>query len=64
MKTPTTIEALQHTDVRGKILKYIRLKNGEHEVLINVGDKTYQSVKELEKAQQIPLHDEDKKNKK
>lgn len=49
------IEAIQHADVKGKILNYIKITNGEHNVLINVGEKTYKSVKELAKVQELPL---------
>jgi hypothetical protein len=41
------VEVLTYKDVRGKELLYLRIKDGENEVLINVGDKTYKAVKEL-----------------
>lgn len=43
-----TIEVLEHTDVRGKILQYLKLTNKKgSDVLINVGAKTYNGVREL-----------------
>lgn len=62
----TTVQAIQHADVKGKILNYIRIKNGQYEVLINVGEKTYNAVKQIEKVIDIPdpIQEEEKKNKK
>ena len=43
-----TIQVLEHADVKGKILQYLKLTNskGSH-ILINVGDKTFKGVREL-----------------
>lgn len=50
------VQAIQHTDVRGKVQNYIKISNGEHHVIINVGEKTYQAVKDLETVQELPLN--------
>lgn len=45
----TQVKAIAHKDVRGKELFYLEIKNtntGEN-VLINVGQKTYETVKKL-----------------
>lgn len=42
-------QAIQWTDVNGKQLYYIRLTNGDKTHLINVGEKTYKAVTELDK---------------
>ena len=42
------LQVLEHTDVRGKILQYLKITNNKgNEVLINVGGGTYKSVSEL-----------------
>lgn len=46
-----TVEAIQHKDVKGKTLHYILIKNQDKSVLINVGEKTYNSVKQLDTIQ-------------
>lgn len=47
-----TVTAITHTDVRGKELKYLKCTNGKTELLVNVGDKTYESVKNMETAKE------------
>lgn len=55
-------EALQHEDVKGRKLLYIKVSNGEHNVFINVGEKTFNSVKELEKVQKLPFDPDEQPN--
>lgn len=52
MKQVTT-QAIEHIDVRGKKLYYLKLSNGPAELLVNVGKKTYDSVKAMEKHTEI-----------
>lgn len=42
------VTPIKHTDVRGKELLYLKIKTEEGEVLINIGEKTYESIKRLE----------------
>lgn len=44
----TTATAIKHADVLGKELFYVKLQNGEHTHIINVGEGTYKKVKDLE----------------
>lgn len=46
------VEALEHTDVRGHKLYYIKMTAGKNEHLINIGEKTYNKVKELNEQEQ------------
>lgn len=55
------IETLENTDVRGKKLLYLKISKGAHNVFINVGEKTFKSVKDLENVQELPLPDTPKK---
>lgn len=41
------VETIKHTDVRGKVLNYLKITNGEKQVLINIGDKTFETVSEV-----------------
>lgn len=52
-----TAEAIVHKDVLGKELYYVKISNGEHSHLINVGKTTYDKVKELDKVQELPLEE-------
>lgn len=47
-----TVEVIKHNDVKGKELKYLKLKNEYGEYLINVGEKTYNEVEKLIKKQE------------
>ena len=40
-----TIDVLEHADVRGKILLYLKLTNSKgSDVLINIGEKTFKGI--------------------
>ena len=47
------VTVIKHKDVRGKELNYLRIKNEYGEVLINVGNKTYEEVEKLQKAKEV-----------
>lgn len=48
------IKTLQHTDVRGKVLFYLQIRNRKgSELLLNVGEKTVNRVDELNKEDEI-----------
>lgn len=49
-----TVTAIKHKDVRGKELNYLKLTNGKIELLVNVGEKTYQGVKDMEDKTEVP----------
>lgn len=50
-------EALEHTDVRGSKLYYLKLTNNGKEFLINVGKKTFETVQDMTgvKQPELPL---------
>lgn len=47
------VTVIKHKDVRGKELNYLKLKNENGEVLINVGDKTYNQVNDLQQKKEV-----------
>lgn len=47
-ETQTQVEAIKWTDVKGKEMYYLKIKKNEKEVLINIGEKTFNNVKELD----------------
>lgn len=57
-----TATAFEHANVMGKKLQYLRITNGEKEVIINVGNKTYEGVKELEKEEIKEVENENNKD--
>lgn len=61
MKSNAQFEAIEHTDVRGNVLKYLKITVGTKEVLINIGQKTFDSLKALTNEK---LYTEEKAGKK
>lgn len=52
----TTATAIQHADVNGRILFYLKLeKKGLEPVMVNIGEKTYNKVKALNETTQLEL---------
>lgn len=56
----TLVRAVEFTDVRGNKQKYIMIGDVSKQVIINVGEKTYEGVKKLmdeaieEKEEEVP----------
>lgn len=50
-----TAKAIKHLDVYEKEQYWLRISNGEHNVMVNVGKKTYDNVKELENVQELQI---------
>lgn len=43
----THVETIEHTDVRGNKLKYLKISTATQIVLINIGQKTWDAVESL-----------------
>lgn len=56
------VNAIAHTDVRGKIQYYLKITKGAHEVLINIGEKTYKNVQALDAVEELALQTETNEN--
>lgn len=56
----TQVKAIKHADVRGKELLYLVIGMPDNQLVVNVGERTYKAVKEMEEARdKIPT---DKQN--
>lgn len=51
---PVIAEAIEHIDVKGNKQYYLRLDNGTHNYWVNVGLKTYETVKALQQGEETP----------
>lgn len=46
-------QAVKHTDIRGKEQLYIKITEGDKQVIINVGLKTYEAVLALTQSTKV-----------
>lgn len=47
------VKAIRHKNVLGKELLYIVISKGNKEVMMNVGEKSFKGVEEMEKIAEI-----------
>lgn len=47
-KRVVTATAVEHTDVRGKTTLFVKLENGKQSYFVNVGQRTFDTVREME----------------
>lgn len=47
------VKAVKHADIRGKELLYVVITRGEDQLIISVGEKTYQGVKALTEGKKL-----------
>lgn len=50
-----TANVIVHSDIKGKKLYYVKISNGSLEHFINIGEKTYQAILDLEKQIDLPF---------
>lgn len=43
-----TVEAIEHKDVRGNKLLYMKITKGKNELVINIGEKSFKALRELD----------------
>lgn len=54
-----TVTAIEHKDVKGKILWYLEITDGETLFHVNVGQKTHDTVKMMETQTKLELENTD-----
>lgn len=47
-KYMATVESIKHHDVRGKELLYLKITKGKNELVINIGEKTFREIENLD----------------
>lgn len=57
------VEPISHMDVRGKVLLYIKFVTDEGDLLINIGEKTYEALIRLIEAENLRLSNNNNKKK-
>lgn len=50
-----TVTAIRWANVEGKELLYLKIEGGGESFTVNVGQKTYNKVKEMEAQMELPL---------
>lgn len=58
-----TIQAIKHTDVRGKELLYLKLTANGNDVLVNIGKKTFDAVEDMQTIRKTTPTQEELKEK-
>lgn len=51
--TTVNMEALRHKDVRGKELLYLKIEKNGTQVLMNIGEKSYNALIALKEVEEV-----------